>query len=30
MSREELVEKIEDIKRAMIFAGPVQFREPEF
>ena len=27
MNREELVEKIEDIKRAMMFAGPVHYRD---
>lgn len=27
MNREELVEKIEDIKRAMVFAGPVHYRD---
>jgi len=27
MSREELVERIEEIKRAMMFAGPVHYRD---
>ena len=27
MSREELVEKIEEIKRSMVFAGPVHYRD---
>ena len=27
MNREELVERIEEIKRAMVFAGPVHYRD---